>query len=75
MLHAINWQLSNYFGSVCGMETLHSSQEKFSFSKAVSRRKLLMCEDDERILFDSDVCQSICDDFCGSYYYLNINDL
>lgn len=34
-----------------------------------------MCEDDERILFDSDVCQSICDDFCGSYYYFNINDL
>lgn len=75
MLHAINWQLSNYFGFVCSMEMLHPTQKKFSFSKAAQRRKLFMCEDDERILFDSDVCQNTCDDFYGSDYSLNIHDL
>lgn len=75
MLHAINWQLFNYFGSVCSTETLHSAPKKFGFSKAALRRKWFICGDDERILFDSDVCQSTCDDFYGSYSYLNINDL
>lgn len=31
-----------------------------------------MCEDDERTLFDWHVCQSMCDGFYGSYYYLNV---
>lgn len=75
MLDAINWQLSNYFSFVCGMEMLPSTQKKFSFSKAALRRKQFLCEDGERIFFDSDLCQSMGDDFYGSDYYLNINDL
>lgn len=35
-----------------------------------------VCEDDERTLFTlRDFCRSMCDDFCDSYYYLNVNDL
>lgn len=34
-----------------------------------------MYEDDERVLLDSDVCQGVCDDYYGSDYNLNINDL
>lgn len=75
MLHAINWCLSNYFDFVWGMEMLPSTQKKFSFSKAALRRNWFMCEDGERIFFDSDVCQSMCGEFYGSDYYLNIKDL
>lgn len=75
MLHAINWQLSNYVGFVRGMEMSHSTQKKLRFSKAALRRKWFMYEDDERVLLDSDVCQSVCDDYYGSDYNLNINDL
>ena len=52
MLRAINWQIYNYFGFVCGMELLHLSQKKYSFSKAAVRRQWLMCEDAERTLFE-----------------------